>query len=336
MALKVVNTGRLGGIPYDEEVLGKLGAEYVVAHCPTEEELIEKTRDADGVIALFEPFTRKVIERLTKCKIISNMGIGYDNIDVAAATEHGICVANVPDYCLDEMTDHTMALILTCARKIVRVNNALKSKLDRLQMVSMRAPVYKLRGQTLGIVGFGRIPRTLVPKARGFGFQLIAYDPYVPEGVMAEFGVERVELDRLLRESDFITIHASLTADNHHMFGLEQFKRMKKTAFLINTARGGLIDQDALYTALSEGYLAGAALDVLEPEFDLDNPLLQLENVIYTGHSGYYSETSSIELRRRPVEEVARVLQGEWPHGFVNPEVKERFISRWGRSALKP
>jgi D-3-phosphoglycerate dehydrogenase len=193
-----------------------------------------------------------------------------------------------------------------------------------------RGSVFRLRGQTLGLVGFGRIPLTLLPKARGFGLRIIAYDPYIPDTVAKEAGVELVDFDRLLEESDYISIHAALTSENEGMFSLSEFKKMKPTAYIINTARGGLINSDALYTALSQGIIAGAALDVTEPEpINSENPLIKLKNTIFTGHSAYYSETAVIEQRKGPIEEIARILSGEWPRALVNPQVKERFIERW-------
>lgn len=163
--------------------------------------------------------------------------------------------------------------------------------------------------------------------------RVIAYDPYISPATVVGYDVEMVEgLDHLLEQSDFVSLHATLTAETKHMFSLEQFKRMKPTAYLINTARGALVDEEALYSALSEGHIAGAALDVMEPELNIRSPLLQLDNLIYTGHSGFYSETAKEELRRRSVEDVARVLKGGWPHIWVNPEVKQRFIARWGKA----
>ncbi len=340
MSFKVVFTFYAPGIvPTYDELLTKLGAEVEKTFCATEEELISACSEADAVIALgirITPgyiFSLKVIENLNKCRLIALTGIGHDNVDIAAATEKGICVANVPYYCLEEVSDHAMALILACARKFYQLLPDIKKGKWSTQAdyLSALKPLHRLSGQTLGLIGFGNIARTLVPKARAFGFRIIAYAPHVPSILFETFKVESVELDKLLEESDFVSMHTALTSETKHMMGLKQFKKMKPTAYFINTARGELVDEGALYTALSEGLIAGAGLDVLESEPPgLDNPLLKLSNVLITGHFAYYSEESREELFRWPWEEIARVLQGEWPQGLVNPQVKERFSVKWG------
>jgi D-3-phosphoglycerate dehydrogenase len=286
-----------------------------------------------------QPFTRKVIQKLNKCKLIHNLGLGYEGIDIAAATEHGICVSWPAGYCLEEVSDHTMALILACARKLLRQYNAVKAgKWTSLEKPEIRLklwpPMFRLRGQTLGIIGFGNIARTLVPKAKGFGLRIIVYDPYVPSEIFKEYGVESVDFDFLLQNSDYISVHTALTPETRHMLGMKEFKKMKPSAFLINTARGEIIDEQGLYVALTEGYIAGAGLDVLEDERSgiiPDHPLLKLDNVIVTPHSAHYSEESALEIRCRPFEEISRIIEGEWPRHFLNPQVKEKFINRWGK-----
>lgn len=335
MKFKVVNASPLDN-PFAPDMLGKIGAEYAHKPCWSDAELIEFARDADGVISSpVERYPGEVISNLARCKVISNMGVGYDTIDVDAATEHGICVAYVPDYCMDEVAEHAMALMLACARQIAAINSIMKEgKLTKLQPPWVERPVFKLRGQTLGLIGFGRIARTLVRKAQGFGLKVMVYDPYISSATVAGYDVELAEeLDQLLKKSDFVSVHVPLTKDTERLFGLKQFRKMKPTAYFINTSRGGLVDQEALHKALTEGYIAGAGLDVIEPDLDLGNPLLKLDNVIYTGHAGFYSETSGPELRRRAVEEVVRVLQGKWPQSWANPQVKDKFIARWGKRA---
>jgi len=339
MEFKVLLTVDYPGIPHDESVLTNVGAKFAKIPCKTEDELIATAKDADAIITipLEQPFPRRVIEKLEKCRIISSPGIGYDGIDLEAATDHGICVTNTPDYCLEEVSDHAMALLLCCARKVYQQDKAVREgKWDSLERPKIRydiwPPMFRIKGQTLGLMGFGRVPRTLTPKAQGFGMKVIAYDPYVPADVAAGMGVELVDFDRLLRESDYISIHSALTAETKHMMSLEQFKKMKKTAYLINTARGPLVDDAALYTALSEGMIAGAGLDVLEDEPpNLDNPLFTLDNVVITAHCAHYSDQSAIELRSRPVEEVARALKGELPINILNPKVKDLFLQKWGK-----
>ena len=313
----------------------EIGARFVKQQCNNEEEIIALTGNADAIItaSLYQKFTRKVIEHLRNCKIISNIGIGYEGIDIDAASDHGICVTNVADYCLDEVSEHAIALMLCCARRLFRLDRLVREGKWTVERPEIRYQVWpslhKLHDQTLGLIGFGRIPQTLVPKVRGLISTVITYDPYVNPEIPAQMGVERVGLDRLLSDADIVSIHANLTPDTKGLLGMEQFKRMKTTAFLINTSRGGTVDRDALYTALTEGYIAGAGLDVLEPEPpDREDPLLRLDNVIITGHSAHASVESNLELHKRPVEEIIRLSKGQWPINLVNPQVKDKYIKK--------
>jgi D-3-phosphoglycerate dehydrogenase len=336
MTFKVVMVAPNPAIPHDAEDYRKIGAEFVTQPCQTEEELIAAARDADAIITFRRPFTRRVIARLKRCKLIYNDGTGYETIDIAAATEYGICVSYPADYCTSEVAEHTMALILACARKIVRLDRAVRAgKWDSYERREIRLkilpPVFPIEGRTLGLIGFGRIARAVVPRARGFKMRVIAYDPYVPAVVFEELGVESASFDYLLRNSDFVSIHAAFTDGAKHMLGMEQFKAMKPTAYLVNCARGDFIDERALVTALTQGYIAGAALDVVQGEgIRLDHPLLKLDNVILTPHTAFYSEESRLKSARRPYEEIARLVNGEWPQWLLNPEVKENFRRRWG------
>lgn len=319
--------------------------ELVVNACPlgpTEDEIIAAAKDADAVIAQvsYQCLTRKVLSNLKTCKLITSIGIGYENIDVEAATEFGIMAANVPDANIEDVSDHTMGLILACTRRIVQLNNVVKkggwTSVASPQIIGEVWPhLSRLRGQTLGLIAFGKIPRALVPKARGFGLRIIVCDPYLPPDIIRRFDVEQVDLDQLLTESDIISIHTPLTAETKHILGLKELKKMKPTACLINTARGSVVDHKALYTALTKGYIAAAAFDVTEPEpINPDNPLLKLDNFIVTAHSAGLSPQSLAEMQRRPGEEIIRVVQGRWPFGLVNPEVKAKYIKKWGK-ALK-
>ncbi len=322
-----------------------LDIELVVNPCnlrATEAEIIAAAKDADAVIAQvsYQSVTRKVLSNLNNCKLITSIGIGYENIDVEAATELGIMAANVPDANIEDVSDHTMGLILACTRRIVQLNDAVKKGL----WTSVASPhmigeiwphLSRLRGQTLGLIAFGKIPRALVPKAKSFGLRIIVYDPYLSPDIIRKFEVEQIDLDQLLAESDIVSIHTPLTPETKHILGLKELKKMKPTACLINSARGPVVDHKALYKALTKGYIAAAAFDVTEPEpINPDNPLLNLDNFIVTAHSAGLSPQALAEMQSRPGEEIIRVVQGKWPFGLVNPEVKTKYTKKWGK-ALK-
>ncbi len=292
----------------ERKVLSEINPEFVVSYCSTETEVIEIAKDADGIINQYVPITRKVIESLNKCRIIVRYGVGVDNIDIEAANEHGIIVANAPDYCVDEVSTHTMALILACARGITLFDRKIKEKKWDFALVK---PLFRTQGKTLGLFGLGKIARSVAQKASGFGFKIIACDPYVPR---ANAEIELTKFSRLLSDSDFISIHAPLTKKTRYSFGGNELKTMKKTAYLVNTARGSIIDEKALYEALKERWIAGAALDVMENEPpDWKNPMLKLDNLIITPHVSFYSEESYIELKTKVAEAVLSVLKGGLP-----------------------
>jgi D-3-phosphoglycerate dehydrogenase len=336
MTFKVVSTCN---IPFvvkglGERLAGLAGVVFADKPALTEDEIISAAADADAVVIGHEPYTSRVMNSLSSCRLMSTPKTGYDNIDVAAATAAGVCVSCVAGVSSEEVSDHAMALLLACARKIVRLDKAVRAGVWRSihgpEMEEIWQGIVPLREQTLGLIGFGQIARAMVPKAKGFGLRVLAYDPYVPAEVMAEVGVEALELDRLLRQSDFVSLHCALTPENRHIMGAEQFKLMKPTAYLINTGRGALVDEEALYNALASGEIAGAGMDVMEVEpVKLDNPLLKLDNVVVTGHSGHYSDIAIANIRQRPVEDVSRIMSREWPRGWINPEVKEKYVARW-------
>ncbi len=315
-----------------------MGWSFVGRPCPSEDDVIDLARDADAMIVegSQRPITRKVIENLTRCRIIAGTQIGYDSIDTAAAAAQGILVTNVPGYCIEEVTDHAMALLLACSRRVVALNRSAKnggwgygphsSEIKE----TIRPGIGRLRGKTLGLFGFGAIGRALVPKAAGFGPHIVACDPYADAAAAQKLGVRLVNLSTLLRESDYLSIHAAYTPETKDVFNREAFALMKASACLINTARGGFIDEQALYDALVAGRPAMAALDVLTTEPPESNPLLSLDNVICTGHNAFFSPESLEAQWRRPAEEVSRVLQGEWPVALVNPQAKRKFVERWG------
>ena len=269
-------------VEIERAILSEIAPELILANCNTEDEVIEEAHDADGIINQYAPITRKVIEALKKCKVIARYGVGVDNIDVEAATEHKIIVANVPDYCIDEVSTHAMALILACARGITLLNSKIKEKRWDFTLAK---PLFRTQGKTLGLFGLGRIARMVAQKALGFGFKIIAYDPYVPR---VDDGIKLVEFSQLFSDSDFISIHSPLTEETRHSFGENELKAMKKTAYLVNTARGSIIDEKALYKALEGRWIAGAALDVMEKEPpDWENSLLKLDNLIISPHISF-------------------------------------------------
>lgn len=306
----------------EEKELATAGVTVVRGPSHTEQEIIALAHDADGLLVQYASITRQVIESLERCRIITRFGVGVDTIDVEAATEHGIYVANVPDYCMDEVSDHALALLLACARKVVSTGTAVRRGEWNL---TTAIPIIPLRGAILGLIGYGRIPRTLAPKAQALGMDILAHDPYLSDEVIRESGAEPAALEELLRRSDFVSLHAPLSKDTQGMVGAPQLRLMKRNSYLINTSRGGLVDEDALYRALSEKWIAGAALDVLVQEPPApSNLLLPLENCIVTPHIAWYSEHSYLELRRRAAQEVARVLSGAPPRSAVNREVVPR------------
>jgi D-3-phosphoglycerate dehydrogenase len=299
-----------------ERVLADLDATVRLAKEPTAEAILEIAREADGLMVTFASLDREIIRELKRCRVIGRFGIGVDNIDVDAATEAGIQVCYVPDYCLDEVSDHAMALLLSLARKIVYCDGLVRK--GRWESKAA-APMWRFRGRTIGLVALGKIPQTLVPKAQAFGLKVIAYDPFITPDVAAGLDVELVDFDALLARSDYISIHAPLTADTNQLFNADAFRQMKPEALLINTARGPLVDDQALVEALDQGQLAGAALDVLpvEPP-QSDCPLLNRDNVIVTPHIAYYSEDALLDLQTKAAQDVASVLKGKPPRYPVN------------------
>ncbi len=343
MVIKVVDVLGLSVLVDYVDMAKQAGVEIELAQnlCSlkesTEDDIIKAIGDSDVAIgqALFQPYSRKVLSGCSNLKLLVSAGVGYDRLDVEAATELGIMAANMPDLYIEEVSDHTMGLILACTRRICQVNNIVKTigwadQPDPYIGNEIWPKMSKLGGSTIGLIGFGRIPRVLVPKAKGFGMRIIAYDPYVSPDLFKQHEVEQVDLDTLLTESDVVSVHAPKTKETVNMLSLEQFKKMKPTACLVNTARGAVIDHDALYTALSEGLISAAAVDVTEPEpINPDNPLLKLDNFLVTAHSAAYSQHFNPGLSLRPGEEIIRMAKGEWPIGLVNPDVKEKYQQKW-------
>jgi D-3-phosphoglycerate dehydrogenase len=300
-------------------VVSRIGGEVQLASEATPEAIVQVAKDADALLVTYAKITGDMIGQLTKCRIISRMGIGTDNIDIEAATKARIVVTKVPDYCIDEVSDHTMALLLAVVRKIPFINAQVHGGTWKMPAV---VPIHRLRGSVLGLMGFGRIPQLVAPKAKAFGLRVIAYDPYAPKEVFAAAGVESVDFPTLLKTSDYVSIHSPLVPETKHLFGADTFRQMKRTAYLVNTARGPIIDEAALAAALDAGDISGAALDVMEQEPPgAVSPLYGRDNVILTPHTSFYSEESLVDLQTKAAEEVVAVLGGKAPRNPVNPEV---------------
>ena len=291
--------------------LKRVDPELRVAKSASAEDILAVARDADAILVTYAKLPAELLRQLKRCKAIGRFGLGVDNIDLAAAAELGITVTYVPDYCMHEVSDHAMALLLALARKIP-LSNALVQA-GRWEMPAV-VPIHRLAGRVLGLVGFGNIPRALAPKAKAFGLRVVAHDPYVAPQALSAAGVEGVSFERLLEISDFVSIHAPLTAATRSLFNAEVLRGTKKGAFLINTARGPLLDEDALVAALDGGQIGGAALDVVAVEpLSKDSRLIGRDNVILTPHTAFYSVEALEELQTKCAADVARVLCGEKP-----------------------
>lgn len=309
----------------EAEVLSEAGAQLVVAKSGDPDELESLVVDADAILTCFKQVPAGVIRAGEKLQVVGRYGIGVDNIDVVEATRLGILVTNVPAYCLDEVSEHALGLLLALARNIPSYNLGVRE--GRWDLKAGR-PLYRVAGQTLGIVGFGKIGQTLAAKASGLGVKVMAYDPFLDATRIRGHGVQPSDLNTLLRESDLVSLHVPLTDATWHLIDETRLRSMKATAFLVNTSRGAIVDLDALCKALSERWIAGAGLDVFEPErLRADHPLLALPNLIATPHVAFYSEESVLELERKAARNVADVLLGRLPESVVNREVLK--LPRW-------
>jgi D-3-phosphoglycerate dehydrogenase / 2-oxoglutarate reductase len=304
----------------ERELLGAVGAEVVAAETGEEDELIRLAADCQAILTCWKRVTPAVLDAAPGCIVVGRYGVGLDNIAVDHATGLGIVVTNVPDFCVDEVSEHALALMLALVRKIVGFAAQTRAGAwDNAALGSM----HRLRGQTIGLVGCGRIGQATAAKARAFGMDAIAVTRSgrpLPDGIEAAAG-----LDDLLERADVVSLHVPHTTETEGMIGEEQLRRMKTSAFLINTSRGALVDQAALARALSEGWIAGAGLDVLRAEPpDSADPLLGIDTAIVTPHASFYSEESTADLQRRGAGCVAEVVRGQVPETVVNPEVLER------------
>ena len=289
--------------------LSRLNPTFRVSKSGNADDILEVARDADAILVTYAKITREIITQLTNCKAIGRFGLGVDNIDLAAAKEKNIAVNYVPDYCIREVSDHAMTLLLSLIRKIPLSNKLVQG--GRWEMPAV-VPIRRMEGTVLGLWGFGNIPRLVAPKAKAFGMTVIAYDPYAKPEMFQQAGVERVELDALLARSDYISVHAPLTLQTRGAVNADAFGKMKKGVYIVNTARGPLIDETALIAALDSGQVGGAALDVVTVEpLAKESPLLGRDNVIVTPHTAFYSIEALEELQTKCASDIARVLSGE-------------------------
>jgi D-3-phosphoglycerate dehydrogenase / 2-oxoglutarate reductase len=311
-----------GDVDIERSIVEGAGFELVAAQCKTEDDVIAVAANADAVLNQYAEIGKRAIQSFTRCKVIARYGIGVDIVDVDAATAKNIVVTNVPnDWCMNEVADSAVALLLSLVRKLPTYNRATHAGEWRWQS---GRPIQKLQEGTVGIFSFGVIAREIAKRMRAFGVRVIAHDPFVDKQVAASAGVPLVSFDELLSQSDYLMIQAPLTRETRGRFGEKELRQMRRGAILINTARGPIVKDAALYRVLKDGWLAGAGLDDLEEEpaklagWKPDNPLFELENVIITPHSAYYSEQSIQIVRRFASEEAVRVLRGEVPLSPVN------------------
>jgi len=324
---KVVRADRGGNkatMVEEAEELAKVGAELVGVDCTTEDEIIEATKDADGIITGGAKITRRVMEALPKCKVIVRYGVGFDTVDIDAATDNHIVVVNfpAPEWCIEEVSNQSIVLLLASAKKLTLLNNGIKQGQWGKGLRQAISPMVSIHGQTLGIIGCGSIGRMVARKAQCL---VLGYDPYLDKSIAKESGITLVSLPELLKESDFISVNCLLNKETRHLMGEKEFKQMKPTAYFINTARGAVVDEPALIKALQEKWIAGAGLDVFEKEpVDLDNPLLKMDNVVVMPHSASYSDVAFKRLRIGVGREAGKVLSGRWPKNIVNKAVKPK------------
>lgn len=316
----------LGPYGFERATLAAHGIELREGQCQTAEDIVAHGQGAAMLWTLAAPIPREALAALPDCRIALRWGVGYDIIDTAAATEMGIAVANCPTYCTEEVATHASALILDLARKVTQADRAVRA--GRWRYTEFK-PIQRPSISTLGFVGFGRIARLAAKQLAGFGFRTLAYDPYLPADAVREHGAQPVDLPTLLAESDYVSVHVPLGPDTRHLIGEAELRRMRPSAFLVNTSRGPIIDEAALVRALREGWIAGAALDVAETEpLDAASPLRGMDNVVLTPHMGAYSEQGLPALRREACDTAIRWFTEGWTPNVVNPQVRERLRPR--------
>jgi len=314
-------------IEIEKKVFSELNINFVYLNTKDQQIITDASRDADALMVAYAKIDASVISELKKCRVIVKYGIGVDNIDVEAASQAGIWVANLPDYAVFEVANHTMALVLALNRKITLFNEGIRKGQWGF---TMGIPIERIDDQTIGLIGFGNIAQKVAKKAIGLGLNVIAFDPFLDEFFMSSRGVKKISvLEDLLKDSDYVSLHSPLNDSTKGIIGEKELKTMKPGAYLVNTGRGGLIDEPVLIKALKEKWIAGAALDVFIKEpIDIDNELLKLDNVILTPHAAYYSEQSLQNQRRMAAESALDVLKGGTPKSFFN----KNLLIKYGKS----
>ncbi len=310
----------------ERKMLEEVDAEIVMANVTDEESALPLAADADALVTSSVPVTDRILDVAKNCKIAVRTGIGFEALDLPALTRHGVYAAHVRGFCEQEVADHAMALALALMRKL-NISQKIKDGQwkERTWAWVENKPVFRLEGQTFGLVAVGSIGRNVAKRAQAFGFKVIAFDPYVSADDAKLVGVELVDFDTLIKTADVISIHAPLSESTFHMFNSVTFEKMKQTAYLVNTARGGLVDNKAIYDALRAGTIAGAGLDVTEQEpCRADESLFSLDNVIITGHTAGYSEDSLLALRRGVFSQIVEVFKGGKPKYWLNREELEK------------
>jgi len=302
----------------EEKILEQLGAKVHIGYCKNEEDLLKINSYMDALLVSYVYVGEKAMQHFINCKVMVKYAVGVDNIDLSAATKRKILVANVPDYCTEEVSTHTMSLLLALVRKIIPFDNSVKNgKWNPL----IADPIYRMEGKTLGIIGFGRNGQRLAQKILPFNMNIIASDPGIGLTMMAKYSVKKVNLDILLKQAHYIALHCPLNQSTYHLINQKTIDMMRQGVFLVNTSRGAVVNQSALYEALKKGKIAGAALDVMENEPPNQNDILKMNNIIYTPHVSWHSEEAETALRRKAALEVKRVLEGKKPINLVNKEV---------------
>ena len=322
----VITSNVFPGLEVEQDILTPLNVEIVKRPCQARKQLIAAGKDAAALIVGNVWIDAEVLSHWPNCLAIVKPAVGVDNIDLEAATAAGVCVANVPDYGTDEVATHAMALLLNAIRYVDAEATAVRG--GRWQP-KPPYPIQRSAGRTLGIIGFGRIGQSVAKKAAGFDWRLLAWDPYLDDDEIRRGNAEPADFDTLLAQSDFVSLHLPLTEETQGMIDASVLAKMKPTAFLVNTARGPIVDSGALLEAVESGQIAGAAVDVIDEEPPPpDHPLYRTDRILVTAHVAWYSEQAFRDVRVKAVQEVARVLGGQLPLNLVNPGVKPRFDVR--------